>query len=84
MIQKSISKLNRTDFPSSEMKRQYGLGRKTVNKSFILYGYQQDNNKIPTNQVASFKDWICAATLPISAFRNGNQKLEEKWAGRHD
>jgi len=22
----------------------------------ILYGYQQDNNKIPTNQVASFKD----------------------------
>jgi len=50
----------------------------------ILYGYQQDNNKIPTNQVASFKDWICAATLPISAFRNGNQKLEEKWAGRHD
>jgi len=62
------------------MKRQYGLGRKTINKALLFFKETDKTTiKFLTNQIAWFKDWICAAIRPISALWNGNREADEKW-----
>jgi len=53
------------------MKRQYAL-----NKGFLSFFMETDETTIKylTNQIAWFKDWICATTRPISATRYGSRE----------
>jgi len=62
------------------MKREYGLGRKTVNKDFLLYFTETDETTINYNQSDCLIQRICAATRPILA--TSIRQLDDMWMGK--